>query len=209
MARLREKDELADREFILNMAASLIRQHGFKGMTTRKVAQACGMLPGSLHYRYRTKEAIVVDLMKLAMERSTTAIESACRGINDPLLRVRMGLRAHLETLVSGNDIVYVLLFEWRALEGQARAEMIALRDEYEQFWLGMIKGVQEQGLLRQDLSVSLLKLLSFGAVNWVATWYRASGPMTLDQIADTIWVMVTQGVLVPEAHALAEASRQ
>ena len=41
--------------------------------------------------------------------------------------------------LLSGDDAVYVLLYEWRALSGFARDEMVRLRDRYEAFWDGML----------------------------------------------------------------------
>lgn len=198
-----QKIQANDREFILGVTATLMRQNGFEGTTLRQIAEACDMLPGSLHYRYRTKEAILIDLMRLSLERATQSIVEACQGIDDPLEQVRASLRAHLRVLVNDSDMVFVLLFEWRALKGAAREEMIGLRDSYEKYWMLMIDRIAALGLLRQDADPVLLRLIGFGAINWVATWYDKKGPHTLNQIADAIWSMINQGILDQSAlHA-------
>lgn len=195
-----QKTYANDREFILDVTATLMRRDGFEGTTLRQIAEACDMLPGSLHYRYRTKEAILIDLMRLSLERATQAIVEACRGIDDPLEQVRASLRAHLQVLINDSDMVFVLLFEWRALKGKAREEMIQLRDSYEKYWILMIERIAALGLLRKDADPVLLRLIGFGAINWVATWYDKKGPHSLNQIADAIWSMINQGILEQDA---------
>ena len=48
----------------------------------------------------------------------------------------------------------------------------------------------------RRGVNLKLLRLLSFGAVNWVAQWYSPSGPFTPEQIADAFWDYASAGVL-------------
>src|SRR5690554_7295036 len=98
------------------------------------------MLPGSLHYRYQAKEDILVDLMRLGLEEASIAVSQSVAGVTEPAEQLRRGINAHLQMLVSGSDMVYVLLFEWRSLRGGARREMIKLRDRYESLWAAMLQ---------------------------------------------------------------------
>src|SRR5258708_24623061 len=109
-----------DEEVVLDAAAHVFRKRGFGGATVREVAQAAGMLPGSLHYRYPSKEALLLDLMERALTRVMAAAREAVGAARDPVERLRLGIRAHLEALLSGDDDFYVLLYDWRALEGPA-----------------------------------------------------------------------------------------
>ena len=54
--------ERDDRELVLSKAATEFRKRGFEKTTVKQVAEACNMLPGSLHYRYNTKEALLLDM---------------------------------------------------------------------------------------------------------------------------------------------------
>lgn len=185
-----------DREFVLGAAARLFRQKGFDKTTVKEIAEACGMLPGSLHYRYPSKESILVDLMRLALEQASTALSEAIRGESEPLEQLRQGINAHLELLVGGSDMVYVLLFEWRSLQGQSRKEMIDLRDRYELLWSAMIQSLSSQNLIRADVDRDLLRLIGLGALNWVATWFNEGGRYTVKDIGDFVWVVIKDGVL-------------
>ncbi len=186
----------ADREFVLGAAARLFRQKGFDKTTVKEIAEACDMLPGSLHYRYPSKESILVDLMRLALEQASTALSEAIRGESEPLEQLRQGINAHLELLVGGSDMVYVLLFEWRSLQGQSRKEMIDLRDRYELLWSAMIQSLSSQNLIRADVDRDLLRLIGLGALNWVATWFNEGGRYTVKDIGDFVWEVIKDGVL-------------
>jgi TetR/AcrR family transcriptional regulator, cholesterol catabolism regulator len=186
-----------DDDKILDAAARLFRLKGFQGATLRALAKAAGLLPGSLHYRYPTKDALLLALMKRGVERDLTAVREAIAGSRDPSERLRLALRARLRYLLS-RDASRVVLYDWRALKGRARAEMIRLRDEYESFVSGLLYEIA--GRLRPDLDLKMLRLLLIGAVNSVAQWYSPDGQRTPDEIADALWGFFAFGVL-DEAH--------
>ena len=168
----------ADRVFVLGAAARLFRQKGFDKTTVKEIAEACGMLPGSLHYRYPSKESILVDLMRLALEQASTALSEAIRGESEPLEQLRQGINAHLELLVGGSDMVYVL------------------RDKYELLWSAMLQSLSSQGLIRADVDRDLLRLIGLGALNWVATWFNEGGRYTVKDVGDFVWTVIKDGVL-------------
>lgn len=193
--------EPLDRERVLDAAAKLFREQGFEKTTLKEIAEACDMLPGSLHYRYPSKELLLVDMMRLGLDRVMAAAVAAARGIDDPVEQIRRVLQAHLDTLVTGSDTVYVLLFEWRSVTGKPREELIALRDAYESQWMAMLKHLRRQGLVRADIDLHLLRLVAFGAINWVSTWYHAGGRYSLDDIGNFIWQITSDAVLTPDAR--------
>lgn len=188
--------QVADRERILTISAALFRENGFERTSVRDIAKACSMLPGSLHYRYRAKEDILVDMMRLAIENIIFGIVEVISSVQDPLEKLRAALRSHVNVLMSGDDMVYVLLFEWRSLQGAARLQMIAERDRYENHWQTILDTLKVEGYIRGDVNTDILRLIGLGAVNWVAIWYNADGKYSLEQIGDAIWQMMTRGVL-------------
>ncbi|MBA3979592.1 MAG: TetR family transcriptional regulator [Alcanivorax sp.] len=189
----------ADRQFVLAAAARLFREQGYDRTTVKEIAEACDMLPGSLHYRYQAKEDLLVDLMRLGLEQASSAVSSAVVGVSEPVEQLRRGINAHLQMLVSDSDMVYVLLFEWRSLRGEAREEMIKLRDRYEMLWAAMLKSLAEKGVIRKDLDLDLLRLIGLGALNWVATWFRDNGRYSLEEVGDFVWRVIHSAVL--EGH--------
>src|SRR3954467_15575162 len=100
-------------ERILDAAAALFRQQGYAATTVRDIARAAEMLPGSLHYRYPSKEEVLAALMERAIDRLIAGVLGEIAGTIDPVERVRLAIRAHLRLLLSGDDAVYVLLYDW------------------------------------------------------------------------------------------------
>lgn len=192
-----------DESKLLDAAARLFRQKGFAATGLREIARDAGVLPGSVHYRFPTKEALLVALMERAVERAIAAVRAAAEETSDPTERVRLGLRAHLRLLVSGDDSVHVLLYEWRSLTGRARDEMVRLRDRYEAFWDGMLYEAAGAGRLCAGADLKLVRLFGFGAVNWVATWYSPDGGRTPEEIADAFWSYLALGLLADDKRAL------
>ncbi len=186
---------LHDRDLLLDTAASVFRRKGFDAATLRQIASAAGIRPGSLHYRYQAKEDLLIDLMERAMERLTAAVQSAVATTSDPAERLRLGLRAHLETLLSDDDSFYVLLYDFRALTS-GRAAMTALRERYEAVWDRLLQAAIDKGLARPGVDVALVRQFGFGAMNWVAQWHTEDDTRTAGEIADAFWSYLALGLL-------------
>jgi AcrR family transcriptional regulator len=188
-------------ERILRAAGSLFREKGFAATTVREIAAAAELLPGSLHYRYASKDDILVALMKRGVERAVNAVQKACLGQKDPIERLRLGLRAHLELLCNGDDSLYVLLFDWRSLTESVREGVERERSRLEDFWNEMLLAAHGSGRARPLLDLELVRHFGFGAINWVATWYRPGGDRTPAQIADAFWSFLAFGLMHEHAR--------
>ena len=188
--------KLGDQGDVLSNAARLFREKGFERTSLKEIAEACNMLPGSLYYRYNSKEALLVELMRRGVDLVTAEVESAYASSDDPVERMRLCINAHLRALLLDSDAVYVLLFEWRALGPEARKEIIELRDQYESLWAGILETMIAQGVVRKNVDGRLLRLIGLGALNWVATWFDPNGAHSLDAIGDLIWQIAMDGVI-------------
>jgi len=179
----------------LDAAARLFREHGFEATTVRQIARAAGMLPGSLHYRYPNKADLLLALMRRGEEADLENLRTAIAGVRDPVERLQVALRARLRFLLS-RDAPQVVLYEWRSLKGEAREEMILLRDRYESFWTGLLYEAAGSGRLRPDIDLRMLRFLVLGALNGVTLWYSPQGARTPDEIADAFFGFVAYGVI-------------
>jgi AcrR family transcriptional regulator len=185
---------------VLEAAGRLFRERGFPATTVREIAEAAEMLPGSLHYRYPTKESLLVALMEQGMRRATATVREAAESGADPLDRMRRALAAHLRLLVEADAAIYVNLYEFRSIRGEARTKIVALRDAYEALWAGLFNRAVGAGLLRPGVDHTLARHVLLGAVNWSAQWYRAEGPRTPESIAEGFLGLVAAGMLDPGA---------
>lgn len=197
-----------DEDVVLDAAAHVFRKRGYGGATVREVAHAAGMLPGSLHYRYPSKEALLLDLMERALNRVLAMGRAAVEEARDEVDRLRRALRAHLEALLSGDDDFYVLLYDWRSLQGPAMQGMLRLRSRYEAFWDDLLHDAIRAGWARPGIDVELLRNFGIGAMNWVAQWRQENDPRTPEDIAHAFWSYLAFG-LVAEDRRRALAGKE
>jgi TetR/AcrR family transcriptional regulator, cholesterol catabolism regulator len=175
-------DDAGRRGQIVRESARLFREKGYDGTSVRDIAAATGLQSGSWVYHFRTKQEILAAVMEEGLQQALERIEAIGREGLSPREHFRALLRTHLDTLLGpGQDFIPVLLYEWRSLEPEARPRIIALQRRYEAAWDGVIGELQRSGEWAQPTSVD--RLMMFGALNWIAHWYRTAGPLDVAQL--------------------------
>lgn len=169
---------------LLRASARLFRDKGYEATTIRDIANAVGMRSGSPFYHFKSKQDMLRAVIEEGMQQALAAMQQAAAQPLPVRDRFRTMVRAHLATILErGADYIPVLLYEWRSLSPESRAQVIEVKDRYEAIWQDGLRELKQAGLLRDD--GKLARLFMFGALNWVAQWYRPDGGFTLDQIAE------------------------
>jgi AcrR family transcriptional regulator len=191
--------ERPDDDRVLVAAARLFREQGYAATTLRDIARASDMLPGSLYYRYPTKEDILAALMERAIDRLIAGVLAAAASGTDPLDRLRLAIVEHVRILLSRDDSVYVMLYDWRSLSPSAERAIERQRRRYEQFADELLAQAAAFAQLQPGVDLYLLRQFGFGAANWVAQWYDPKGSYTPEQIADAFFRYLSLGTLKPK----------
>lgn len=168
---------------LLRAAARLFVAKGFDATTTRDIAQAVGMRSGSPFYHFRSKRELLKAAIADGLETGYLRLQAACAGIDDAEQRLRVMIRTHLANLLEGECQAPMLLYESRALDATARAEIALVADRYQAAWQQTLDQLAASGRLAS--SSPPVRLLLFGMLNWTTQWYRADGALTLDQIGE------------------------
>ncbi len=170
-------DEAGRRGQIVRESARLFRERGYDATSVRDIAAATGLQSGSWVYHFRTKQDILAAVMEEGLQQALERIEAIGREGLSPREHFRALLRTHLDTLLGpGQDFIPVLLYEWRSLEPEARPRIVELQRRYEAVWDEVIGTLRRTGEWAAPTSID--RLLMFGALNWIAHWYRAGGPL-------------------------------
>jgi AcrR family transcriptional regulator len=180
----RRPDDAGRRGQLIRESARLFREKGFEATSVRDIAAATGLQSGSWVYHFKTKQDILAAVMEEGLQRALERIEAIGREQLSPREHFRSLLRAHLDTILApGQDFIPVLLYEWRALAKKSRPRVVALQRRYEAVWDEVIAQLQRSGEWAQPTRID--RLLMFGALNWMAHWYRPDGPFDVAQLAD------------------------
>ncbi len=180
-----ERDEGNRRQALIAAAAKLFRTKGFDATSTRDIAAAADMQSGSPFYFFQSKQALLHAVMQEGMARVTVTQDDTLKALGARASahdKLRALIRHHFEVLLGPNsDFIPVMLYEWRSLTPEQRADVTQLKDVYEAVWVPVLRALHRAGQIKAMPTAA--RLLIFGALHWAVQWYSAEGPMTLDEI--------------------------
>ncbi len=161
------------RELVLDAAAALFVKNGFNGTSTRDIAKATGMLPGSLYYHFPSKEDLLVAVFGEGVRRISDKVDTALATAQpDPWKRLQAACEAHLSMLLGGSNFAAVVIKVLPSDVPGAENTLITLRNEFEARFITLFDALP----LDPQTDRSILRLMLMGAMNHTPVWYRTGG---------------------------------
>src|SRR6266487_1780614 len=189
------------REKVLAAAVQLFAEYGYNAATMRDIARMAGIDAASIYYHYANKQALLVEIMETHMWRLNTNLERIVSKQETIQQRLYEAIANHIRLHTTYKPEFFIIDTEIRALEGENREKILALRDQYEALLQKLLQEGMKQGVLRQtDVKVSSYAIIAM--CTEVASWFRPSGRLTVQQVIDIYNQMVTKGLLLVKEPA-------
>ncbi|MFI2207734.1 TetR/AcrR family transcriptional regulator [Streptomyces sp. NPDC020192] len=186
------------REELLVTAAEVFAAQGYNATTVRRIADAAGMLAGSLYYHFDSKESMLDEILSTFLDELWARY--------DAVLASGLGPRETLEALVTESfreidrhrAAVAIYQKESKHLRDQPHFHYLAdSQARFEEAWLGTLeRGVAAQAF-RADLDIRLTYRFVRDTVWVAASWYRPGGQHSPEEIARQYLSMVLEGIAV------------
>jgi AcrR family transcriptional regulator len=185
-------DPQSARGKLLTAAAHLFRIKGYDRTTVRDMAASLGIQSGSLFHHYKSKEEILKAVMRETIIINTAKLRVAKSQSKSHSQELYCLILEELASIQGeGSDALTVLVHEWRTLSNDVRSELMVLRGEYEDVWQETLVPLFKAGKLADDPVI--IRRLLIGALAWTTNWFRAEGNLTLDELAQKAFNLVTK----------------
>lgn len=170
---------------ILRAAASLFRKKGYERTSVRELAEAVGLQSGSLFHHFKTKDEILVEVMKQGLALASAFVISAIAPASTPQLKVKALFRAYLIAMLSEQhrDYMTVLLYDFRSLSPVLARKVNQFRSDLETRWQAVLDDAFPPD--KSGVGVRIKAQFIFGAMNWALQWYNPKGTLSLDELAE------------------------
>jgi TetR/AcrR family transcriptional regulator, cholesterol catabolism regulator len=185
------------RRRILDAAALSFRRHGFASVTLKDIAERAGLQAGSLYYHFDSKEEIVEAVLAAGVKNAFAATREAVEALGpraDPLARLRAAIAAHLRVILTESDYSSANLRIFGQLPDAIRRRHLKLQRAYGGFWRVLFQDAADAGVIRADLDLSIIRMLTLGALNWSVEWYQ-EGRRSPGEIAAHVSTMILDGL--------------
>jgi TetR/AcrR family transcriptional regulator, cholesterol catabolism regulator len=192
------RETLVDsRQEILRTAARLFQQRGYDATSMNDVAAALKLSKGGLYHHFQSKDEILFEIMRHAMEITEERVLTPVRGIADPVERLRALIRLHIEVVLSPRDReITVMLHENHPLPPALRKRINARKKEYVHFVEGLIAEVQRARRGQSSVSARAAAFALLGMINWIYQWYKPEGNLQAHNLIPQFTDIVFGGIL-------------
>ncbi|ETF03443.1 hypothetical protein W822_06645 [Advenella kashmirensis W13003] len=175
------------RRKIIEASRRLFARYGYSGASISMIAAETGLTKAALYHHFPNKEAIYRASSTTGMDEllyEVTRAISAEKGTAEDRLRAYMHASVqqyerNQDSWMSGSAIF------WTAASEEARAQILEVRDAYENLLKQIIQDGIDAGVFRQDIEVKLSSKFLLSIVNQLPKWYRSGGKYSATQIID------------------------
>ena len=182
---------------VVRLAGELFAQKGFRATTVREIAEAAGILSGSLYHHFDSKESIGDEILSgfindvLADYRAAVASAGSSRDVLEQIVR------STSRTLARHRAALAMLQNDWSYFASQPRfSDLRKAVTEIERTWVTQLERGQESGMFRADLDPRLTYRL-LRDVLWIPSQWRVAGGYSTDQVAEGLLQLLFRGIMV------------
>ncbi len=180
---------------ILEAAIKVFAEQGFFHSTISQIAQEAGVAGGTIYLYFKSKDDILLQFFDYKTKKIFAGFREEIDKTGNAIDKLKNFIRRHLTEFQRDKNMAIVFQAEARQtrhIEKQIK--------EITKMYLGMVGELieqgQEEGSIRKDLYVSLVKRYILGAVDEVInTWVHADGSYELVTMADPLVDLYFKGI--------------
>lgn len=181
-------------EELLDIAARLFNEKGYKATSLAEIGDALGMNKASLYYYVKSKDDLLARVIYRASQRLRDLADGISQDGDDPRAALDRLIRTHCTTLLDRPDEFGTVIFQRRHIAATVLPEIA----ERERLYFSAVKnlvarGIQEGAFRPTDPGIAAQMLLD--TMNGILRWYRPGGRLDKDAAIDQIAAYAANGL--------------
>jgi TetR/AcrR family fatty acid metabolism transcriptional regulator len=186
---------------ILDAAIKVFAEQGFHQSTVSQVAREAKVADGTIYLYFKNKDDILVQFYQFKTKQIFERFRQEVERADSAVEKLKRLIRCHLTEFQKDRNMAIV----YQAETHQSRRIGSELLREMSKMYRDIISEVvelgQEEGSIRRDLYMGLVKRFVNGAVDEVINaWIHSGGKYNLETMADPLVDLFIKGIGVPEA---------
>jgi AcrR family transcriptional regulator len=183
---------------ILEAAADVFFEKGYKTATIQEIATRAGLLnKGSLYYYIESKEDLLFALADRA-HADAWRVHEECQATlaeSDARTRLCHFIELRLENLEQADPRRFLIEEEFRQLSPERVALVMAQRHKFHELLGGILKQGIAEGIFDPNMDVSVVVNSMLLLLNTTHRWYRPSGRVGTRELIDWYKTFILRGV--------------
>lgn len=156
------------REEILDAAVAVFAGQGYRAADCQDIADRAEVGKGTVYRYFETKEVLFLSALTHVLEQLKSEAEAAVTVSEDPLEKIRAGVRVYLAFFDAQPEVVELFIQERAEFREHGSSLYFVYADNERGGWLALVQELVSQGRLRvgnADAALQVLEDLLFGTV--------------------------------------------
>ncbi|MGD1971689.1 MAG: TetR/AcrR family transcriptional regulator [Desulfobacterales bacterium] len=189
---------------ILEAAVKVFARQGFHQSTVAQIAKEAGVADGTIYLYFKNKDDILVQFFSVRAKQVFESFREAVDAAENSTDKLRNLVRCHLAEFQRDKDGAVVYQVETHQNSRLAEAQIREMSKMYRDLISEIIEQGQQEGAIRKDLYVGLVKRFIIGAVDEVInTWLHTEEDYDLVSMADPLVELFVKGIEQREMDAV------
>ncbi|MBU1713726.1 MAG: TetR family transcriptional regulator [Proteobacteria bacterium] len=181
---------------ILEAAVKVFAERGFYQSTISQIAREAGVADGTIYLYFKNKDDILVQFFtyktKLVFDRFREEVDKADNCFD----KLRNLIRRHLEEFQNDRNMAVLYQAETHQNSRLVEEQIKEMSKLYLDIVSEIVEQGQEEGGIRKDIYVGLVKRFILGGVDEVInTWLHSGGKYDLVSMADPLVDLFIRGI--------------
>lgn len=187
------EDRWAD---IVERAGTIFYRKGYEATSLQDIADAVGMLKGSLYYYIKTKEDLLFELVTRAQDvfEATLEEDDETAGSSAPE-RLRAFIGRWMALTAREREWGLVAEREFMRLSKQRLSRVITRRDSFGDHVKGIIRQGIDEGAFDPGTDESVAASAIFELMKSSYLWHRPSGPLSMAELGEWYATFAVRGL--------------
>lgn len=187
----------ATRARVLDAAARVLAREGWSGTRLTDVAREADVQAPAIYYYFASREDLIEEVAGTGADTLLADVHAAIDALGDDagvLDRIDAAAEAHLRFTMTEPVLARIVLRNADQFPEGTDLRHVATMQRYHRLWSGLLREAQRDGLLDDELDLTVTRHLTLGALNSALDWWTP-GRTSAGKVVEQTKVLLRRGL--------------
>ena len=194
MGRIKTSNNTSRKDVIIEKAAILFKEKGFKAASMRELADVVGVEAASLYNHIKSKNELLHEICFSVANKYNEKLEQLELQQTTAIEKVENLLRFHIHGMVQSFEEVFVSDREWKHLSEPYLSNFQNQRKSYRKRFAAILEdGIRKKEIKKIDATTAVLIMLH--AISGIESWHRSKQKISGKELEENMIAILVGGL--------------
>jgi AcrR family transcriptional regulator len=194
MARIQTNKDISRKDVIVQAAANLFLEKGYKAASMRDLAERVGVEAASLYNHIRSKTELLHDICFAVANRYWEHMSQVEATDSSTISKIEALLRFQINQMIYNYAEVHVSDREWRHLAEPYLSNYQTQRRNYRKRFAALVEKGIEQGQIK-NIDAPTAVLIMLHAISGIESWHRSKQKISDEALEENMITIMLDGL--------------